>query len=62
MILNSGELARELRKTEDAFITVLLNDREYIIDYVTRKPNFEECASSHVQLVCRDGGDGYIRR
>ena len=62
MIISSGELVRELKKTEDAFVTVRVNEREYIIDHFKREPNYEECASSHVVLVCRDGGDGYLRR
>ena len=62
MIANSGELIRELKKKEDDFVTVLIDDREYIIDFVKRKPSLEEFNSSYLQLVCRDGGNGYIRR
>lgn len=62
MIISSGELTRELKKTEDAFITVLVDGREYIIDTIQRKPNFEESLSSHIALICRDGGSGYLRR
>lgn len=62
MIYGTGELTRELKKTEDAFVTVRVNEREYVIDHIQREPNYEECASSHVVLVCRDGGDGYLRR
>lgn len=44
------------------FVTVRVNEREYVIDHIKREPNYEECASSHVVLVCRDGGNGYLRR
>jgi len=62
LIYGTGELTRELKKTEDAFVTVRVNEREYVIDHIKREPNYEECASSHVVLVCRDGGNGYLRR
>ena len=62
MIISSGELARELKKTEDAFVTVFVENREYVIDTIQRKPNFEESLSSHIVLICRDGGSGYLRR
>ena len=62
MIISSGDLARELQKTEDAFVTVFVDDREYVIDTIQRKPNFEESLSSHIALICRDGGSGYLRR
>ena len=37
-------------------------DREYIIEAVTRQSNYSESPCSHICIKCRDGGQGYIKR
>ena len=63
-ILNSHTLIRVLQRLEDDFITVKIqgDDREYIIDSVGHAKNYADAPSSHLCLLCRDGGQGEIRR
>jgi hypothetical protein len=48
----------------DDFITVEIEgqNREYIIETVTRQSNYSESPCSHICIKCRDGGQGYIKR
>lgn len=62
LIATSGLLGRELERMGDDFITVTLNDKEYVIDNIKRVPNHTDTPMSHLTLVIRDGGDGEIRR
>lgn len=62
IVASCGLLQRELKKFDDEFITVEVNGREYVIDYVKRKPNYFDSLSTHISLICRDGGDGNIKR
>lgn len=62
MIFGSGELIRELCKMGEDFISVELDQKEYVIDSVTRRKNYTDSPSSHICLKCRDGGDGEIKR
>lgn len=61
-IRNSRELIKTLKQMEENFITVEADGREYIIDKVTRKPNYSNSLSTHICLVCRDGGQGEVKR
>ena len=60
-ILTSGMLKRSLGDDDD-FVTVTLNEKEYVIDCIRRVPNYTDSPMSHKTLVIRDGGDGEIRR
>lgn len=62
LITTSGMLIRELHKDEDSFLTVMLEGREYIIESITRVPDFVDRPTSHRCINIRDGGEGYIRR
>lgn len=62
MITTSGMLARELLKCEDDFITVRLSGREYIIEKISRVPDYADVPTTHRCLDIRDGGQGHIRR
>lgn len=62
MIYTSRELINELRRHEDNFITVMLNDREYIIEAIKHMAAHEDGTGSYLCLKIRDGGDGYIKR
>lgn len=62
MITTSGMLARELLKEEDDFITVRLNDREYIIDSIGRVSEYVDSPTSHRCLYIRACGEGHIKR
>lgn len=63
-ILNSRTLIHELQKLEDDFITVKIqdDDREYIIDSICHAKNYSDSPSTHLCLMCKDGGQGEIRR
>ena len=55
-------LIRELLKDEDDFITIRLNNREYVIEGIGRVYENVDHPTSHRCIVIRDGGDGYIKR
>lgn len=54
-------LIRELIK-EDNFITVEILGREYVIEKMVHKKNYTDSTTTHLCLVCRDGGDGEVKR
>ena len=62
IIASCGLLQRELKKFNDEFITVEVNGREYVIDTIRRVPNYFDALSTHIKLICKDGGDGNIKR
>lgn len=63
-----SSLVRELRKIIDRdgdnFITVKINgdEREYIIDNISHVSNYTDSPFTHLSLICRDGGQGEIKR
>ena len=61
-ISTSGSLIRELSKLGDDFITVKIENKEYIIDNICHEKNFTDSPLTHLCLVCRDGGQGEIKR
>lgn len=62
MINTSGMLIRELERIEDDFITVALNEKEYVIENIIHIKNYTDSPSSHLALKIRDGGEGNIKR
>nr|DAS29366.1 MAG TPA: hypothetical protein [Caudoviricetes sp.] len=62
IVASCGLLQRELKKFDDEFITVEVNGREYVIDTIRRVPNYFDALSTHIKLICKDGGDGNIKR
>lgn len=62
IVASCGLLQRELKKFDDEFITVEVNGREYVIDTIRRVPNYFDTLSTHIKLICKDGGDGNIKR
>lgn len=62
IVTSCGLLQRELKKFDDEFITVEVNGREYVIDTIRRVPNYFDALSTHIKLICKDGGDGNIKR
>lgn len=62
VIISSGELVRELKRIEDNFITVEVENREYVIDMISHKPNCADSLCTHLVLKCKDGGNGEIKR
>ena len=62
IIASCGLLQRELKKFDDEFITVEVNGREYVIDAIRRVPNYFDALSTHIKLICKEGGDGNIKR
>ena len=64
MIYNSYILSSELNRTENNFITVQIqgDDREYIIDSIAHSKNYTDSPSTHLCLLCKDGGQGEIKR
>jgi len=48
VIISSGELVRELKRIGDNFITVEVDNREYVIDMISHKPN---CAIHYVHIL-----------
>ena len=61
MVSTTAMLKREL-KYDDDFLTVEVNGKEYVIDCVARRKDYWDSLSSHLCLVCRDGGSGNIKR
>lgn len=55
-------LIRELERIEDDFITVVLNEKEYVIENIIHVKNYTDSPSSHLALKIRDGGEGNIKR
>ena len=55
MIISSGELVRELKRIGDNFITVEVENREYVIDMISHKPNCADSLCTHLVLKCKDG-------
>lgn len=53
-------LIRELAKIGDDFISVKLEDREYIIESIGHI--IDDVNRTHICLNIRDGGTGEIRR
>lgn len=66
MIRTTDELTDELEKLKRKYvnnvITVMLNDREYIIDSIGHVSDCSDGYSSHLCLNIRHGGDGNIKR
>ena len=62
MIISSGELVRELQRIGDNFITIEIENREYVIDTISHKPNCADSLCSHLVLRCKDGGNCEIKR
>ena len=62
IVASCGLLQRELKKFDDEFITVEVDGREYVIDTIRRVPNYFDALSTHIKLICKDGGDGNIKR
>lgn len=60
MICNSSLLKRELK--DDEFIFVEIDGEEYVIDHIARRKDYYDSISTHLCLVCRDGGSGNIKR
>lgn len=61
VILTSDELKRTLGDDDD-FITVTLENREYVIEGMKRVPSYTDAPISHKTLIIRDGGEGELRR
>ena len=55
-------LIRELERIEDDFITVVLNEKEYVIENIIHIKNYTDSPSSHLALKIRGGGEGNIKR
>lgn len=53
-------LKRELKN--DEFVFVEIDGREYVIDHISRRKDYCDALSTHLCLVCRDGGSGNIKR
>ena len=64
MIYNSYILSSELNRIENNFITVKIqgDDREYIIDSIAHSKNYTGSPSTHLCLLCKDGGQGEMKR
>lgn len=61
-ISTSGSLIRELQKLGDDFITVTIENREYVIESIIHQKNYTDSPLTHLSLKCRDGGQGEIKR
>lgn len=58
------ELKRIIDRDGDDFITVKIkgDDREYIIDSIAHEKTHTDSNITHLCLLCRDGGQGNIKR
>ena len=55
-------LVKELTRLGDRLITVVLNNKEYIIDSIGHVTAYSDVNSSYLCLNIRDGGSGNIKR
>ena len=62
IISTSGALIRALQKLGDDFITVKVNNKEYVIETIGHEKNYTDAPFTHLCLVCRDGGQENIKR
>lgn len=62
MIATSGELIRELYRTGDGYLTIMLNDKEYVVDHIKREPDCGDEPSSHICLVGKEKSGCHIIR
>lgn len=62
MVRTSRQLAAELLRQEDDFITVKLKEKEYVIEDIRRVPTHTDVLTTHLCLNIRDGGEGNILR
>lgn len=62
MIFTSRELIQTLEKMEDNFITIQIDDDEYVIDSIAHRSNFTDMPDSHICLIGRYGGNGNLKR
>lgn len=64
LISTSGALINALRNLDDDFITVKIKetDREYVIESIGHEKNYTDSPLTHLCLICRDGGQGNIKR
>lgn len=53
---------RELKRIGDNFITVEVDNREYVIDTISHRANCADSLCTHLVLKCKDGGNGEIKR
>lgn len=63
-ITTTRQLMRELKDMEDNFITVIIGDREYIIDHITSVKTYANMDDSciHKALMCNEmSGKNIIR-
>ena len=47
---------------EDDYITVVIGDREYVIDSIGREKTHTDINMTQLCLICREGGQGNIKR
>lgn len=64
IISTSGALINALGNLDDDFITVKIKgtDREYVIESIGHEKNYTDSPLTHLCLICRDGGQGNIKR
>ena len=68
MIISIRELIQELNKQvdkykcENSFVTVALNNEEYVIGSIRHVATCSDTNSTHLCLNIRDGGEGVIKR
>lgn len=62
MISTSSMLIRVLEKAGDKTITVMLGNKEYVIDSVVHVKDYADTPSSHLSIKIKDGGSGNIKR
>lgn len=56
IIMSSHRLAKELLKKEDDFITITIDEKEYVIECIkkTKITDDEDDSSAYLTLVARD--------
>lgn len=62
MIFTTRELIKILEQLEDNFITIQIDDNEYVIDSIAHRSNFTDMPDSHICLIGRYGGNGNLKR
>lgn len=62
LMMRSNTLAKELGKYPDDFVTVMIDNKEYVIDSIGHTKRCDSSDKSHLCINARDGGDGCLLR
>ena len=57
-----NELQKIIKRCGDDFISVVVDDNEYVINDIVHTKNHTDVPLTHLSLRCVYGGDGEVKR